>query len=260
MKKILGVIPARYGSTRFPGKPLAEIHGKSMIRRVWEQAKQAEQLHEVLIATDDDRIKTHAETFGANVIMTSPDHPSGTDRIIEVATRNPEFHGFVNIQGDEPFIPPAQINTVAEMLLTAEGIYLATLVRPIDDPQLIQNPNLAKVVLDQEGKALYFSRSPIPYLRDQDNKPEGTTWLKHIGIYGYTSEALTKIKTLPRGHLEQVESLEQLRWLEHGLPVHTRFTFEETLPVDTPEDLEKVRLRYQPSDLSHTDQGEQHQS
>lgn len=240
--KITGIIPARYASTRFPGKPLVEINGKTMIRRVYEQCKAAKSLHEVIIATDDDRIRQHAEEFGANVCMTDPQHPSGTDRCAEVMqllSDKPDV--IINIQGDEPFIQPEQIDLLCSSFDKKE-VEIATLIKKIERSDELFNHNTVKVVMDKSGRAIYFSRHPIPYNR---NFPENE-WLKHsdyykhIGIYGYRSAVLSQITKLKKTNLEIAESLEQLRWLENGFSIHTRITAMESVGIDTPEDLKKV--------------------
>lgn len=242
--KITGIIPARYASTRFPGKPLVEINGKTMIRRVYEQCKAAKSLHEVIIATDDDRIRQHAEEFGAKVCMTDPQHPSGTDRCAEVMqllSDKPDV--IINIQGDEPFIQPEQIDLLCSSFDKKE-VEIATLIKKIERSDELFNHNTVKVVMDKNGKAIYFSRHPIPYNR---NFPENE-WLKHsdyykhIGIYGYRSAVLSQITKLEKTNLEITESLEQLRWLENGFSIHARITAMESVGIDTPEDLKKVRI------------------
>jgi 3-deoxy-manno-octulosonate cytidylyltransferase (CMP-KDO synthetase) len=245
--KILGVIPARYASSRFPGKPLAEIHGKSMILRVYEQASAAAKLESVVVATDDQRIFDHVADFGGKVIMTSTQHPTGTDRILEVAASQRAFDAYINIQGDEPYIAPQQIDQVADLLKQGTGAFVATLAKRLEDLEELNNPNLIKVTFARNGKALYFSRSPIPFMRDarqleQFQRDHG--YFKHIGIYGYTAGALAQIKTMQRGHLEQAESLEQLRWMENGMPIVVGQTTFETQAVDTPEDLQRLLRLY----------------
>ncbi|MEM0998060.1 MAG: 3-deoxy-manno-octulosonate cytidylyltransferase [Bacteroidota bacterium] len=242
--KVLGVIPARYASTRFPGKPLADIHGKSMIERVYTQALAARRLDAVVVATDDPRIFAHVTAFGGAVQMTSPDHPTGTDRILEIAATEDTYAAYINIQGDEPYIAPEQIDQVAELLAEGPEAFVATLAKKLTDPSEIHDPNLIKVTFARDGRALYFSRSPIPYLRDAGQLEafqQRHGYYKHIGIYGYTARALREIEQMPRGALEQAESLEQLRWLESGLPIYVGRTEYETQAVDTPEDLEKLR-------------------
>jgi 3-deoxy-manno-octulosonate cytidylyltransferase (CMP-KDO synthetase) len=247
--KILGVIPARYASTRFPGKPLAMIHGKSMIQRVYEQATAAKKLASVLVATDDQRIFDHVRAFGGAVMMTSGAHPTGTDRILEVASQKHAFDAYINIQGDEPYISPRQIDAVATLLENGPEAFVATLVKKLDSTAELDNPNLIKVTFARDGRALYFSRSPIPYLRDPsdlDRFQEEYGFHKHIGIYGYTALALIAIREMPRGHLEQAESLEQLRWLENGLPIFVATTLIETQAVDTPDDLNRLLAMHPP--------------
>jgi 3-deoxy-manno-octulosonate cytidylyltransferase (CMP-KDO synthetase) len=236
---ILGIIPARYASTRFPGKPLVYIQGMSMIQRVYTQATQAALLDQVVVATDDDRIYDHVKSFGGEVWMTRADHPSGTDRCAEVATHFPAYTHVVNIQGDEPFILPQQIDLLAHTLLQSQQIPIATLAKKIENPEQIHNPNIVKVVFNTLGDAIYFSRHPIPYLRGKDQK----TWLehhnyyKHIGLYGFKREALLAIAQLSPTPLEIAESLEQLRWLENGYAIKVGITEWETRGIDVPEDL-----------------------
>lgn len=234
---ILGIIPARYASTRFPAKPLADIGGKSMIQWVYMQASKSSKISKVVIATDDQRIFDHARTFGANVCMTSADHVSGTDRCFEALTKQDEKYDYViNIQGDEPFISPNQIDLLATLL---DGkTQLATLAKKIENEEVLVNPNVVKVVKNLLGEALYFSRSAIPYLR---NANHGHTFFKHIGTYAYRADILEEITRLPMSDLEKAESLEQLRWLENGYRIKVAETDEETIGVDTPEDLEKAK-------------------
>jgi 3-deoxy-manno-octulosonate cytidylyltransferase (CMP-KDO synthetase) len=240
----LGIIPARFASTRFPGKPLTDIAGKSMIRRVYEQACQAKSLDKVVVATDDDRIFEHVESFGGAVMRTRADHPSGTDRCAEVARRFPGAQLILNIQGDEPFIQPEQIDLLTETLLRQSRFSIATLAKQIDDPALLQNPNLVKVVFSEKQGALYFSRHPIPFLRGTppEHWLEHHTYYKHIGLYGFRRQALLRVARLAPTALERAESLEQLRWLEHGIRIAVGITEWETVGIDTPADL--LRLRY----------------
>jgi len=239
---ILGIIPARYASTRFPGKPLVDIGGKSMIQRVYEQASQAA-LQKVIVATDDSRIMEHVQSFGGNVVMTAEAHESGTDRCFEAYQKNnEEFEYVINIQGDEPFIQPGQIDLLAS-LLQDNSTQLATLIKKITTDEELHNVNLPKVVIDARGQALLFSRQTIPFLR---NVPASDwllhhTFYKHIGIYGYRTDILEQITRLPAGTLERSESLEQLRWLENGFKIATAVTELENLGIDTPADLEKVK-------------------
>lgn len=241
-----GIIPARYASTRFPGKPLVEIQGMSMIERVYRQALQASSLDKVLVATDDTRIFEHVQSFG-NVVYTSPDHPSGTDRCFEAALLMQSQWGIaeddviVNIQGDEPFIHPAQIDMICKLFDNA-ATRIATLIKPITNPQDLWNENVVKVVRAANGNALYFSRSPIPFCRgtQKDNWLVHNTYFKHIGMYAYRMGVLKQITTLMPSQLEKTESLEQLRWLENGFAISTHVTELESLSVDTPEDLKKI--------------------
>ncbi|MCG8579385.1 MAG: 3-deoxy-manno-octulosonate cytidylyltransferase [Bacteroidales bacterium] len=243
-KKILGIIPARYASTRFPGKPLADIGGKIMVQRVYEQA--SKELDCVYVATDDERIERAVIDFGGKVVMTSVDHQSGTDRCAEALTKVKEieqtdFYAVINIQGDEPFISPKQIASVAGCF-NDENTELATLVKPVVSSEDLFNPNKPKVVLSNDKRALYFSRSPIPYLR---GKEEGQwadlhQYFNHVGLYGYRADVLFEITQLAVGQLEGAESLEQLRWLENGYSIRVEETTEESHGIDTPEDLENL--------------------
>lgn len=239
--KILGIIPARYASTRFPAKPLADIAGKSMIRRVYEQATQSRLLTAVVVATDDARIYDHVKQFGGAVVMTRENHPSGTDRCYEALQQQSNaFDYVVNIQGDEPFIQPEQIDLLAKHLDGQTEI--ATLVKAIGDVETLFNPNVVKAVIAATGEALYFSRSTIPHIR---NTPEAEwlskhTFYKHIGMYAYRTDILQKLTTLAVSSLEKAESLEQLRWLENGFRIMTAETFTETIGIDTPDDLVKA--------------------
>lgn len=238
---ILGVIPARYASTRFPAKPLADIGGKSMIRRVYEQVKKCKDLRDVVVATDNDAIFTHVKSFGGNVCMTSENHVSGTDRCYETLTLQSTTYDYVvNVQGDEPFIQPEQISLLCSLLDGKTEI--ATLVKSIDDAEALFNPNVVKAVISQQGEALYFSRSTIPHLRNVPTADwmSAHTFYKHIGMYAYRSDILAKITALPVGILEKAESLEQLRWRENGFSVKVGVTHAESLGIDTPEDLEKA--------------------
>lgn len=237
--KVVGIIPARYGSTRFPGKPLAMIGGKTMIQRTCEQALKSS-LDAVVVATDDSRIYDEVQRFGGRAVMTRADHRSGTDRCREALELTGEaYDAVVNIQGDEPFIDPRQIDSVAD-LIRQPDVMLATLARPLTDPDRLMNPNTVKVVLDHEGYALYFSRHPIPFMRGVEPLQwlQKTTYYQHIGIYAYRSETLRRITALDPGMLEQAESLEQLRWLENGYRIRVALTdLNPTYAIDTPEDL-----------------------
>ncbi|MCK9399553.1 MAG: 3-deoxy-manno-octulosonate cytidylyltransferase [Bacteroidales bacterium] len=243
---ILGIIPARFASTRFPGKPLVDINGRSMILRVYDQALLSEVFQDVLVATDDERIFNHVGSAGYHVVMTSAAHHSGTDRCLEAMEiwerqQGKSYAHIINIQGDEPFIHPEQIRKVASIISTGDAP-LATLAKLITRREEIYNPNVVKVVFNKNMDALYFSRSPIPYLT-QVNEIQWTkkrAHYKHIGIYGYRSETLKLICDLPEGMLEKHESLEQLRWLEHGLRIKIEVTRFESVSIDTPDDLLKI--------------------
>jgi 3-deoxy-manno-octulosonate cytidylyltransferase (CMP-KDO synthetase) len=239
--KILGIIPARYASTRFPGKPLIDINGTSMIQRVYEQAKKCTLLSEVVVATDDDRIFSHVQSFGGVAVMTSPDHQSGTDRCAEVARQHLEYDVVINIQGDEPYIDPEQIGKVAACF-NSPKIELATLIKKINNLGELNNPNSPKVIINKLSEAIYFSRTPIPYLREfpQHEWLGRFDYFKHIGIYGYRADILQKLTQLPVSSLEKAEKLEQLRWLENGYRITVAETDLETHAVDVPEDLEKL--------------------
>ncbi|MBR4619646.1 MAG: 3-deoxy-manno-octulosonate cytidylyltransferase [Salinivirgaceae bacterium] len=241
---ILGIIPARYASTRFPGKPLADIAGKPMVQRVFEQASKA--LEHVVVATDDQRIYDAVQAFGGKVVMTSDRHPSGTDRCAEAVIKfEQDYHQTVdvviNIQGDEPFIAEKQINLLAN-LFNDSNVQIATLVKPVDDEQTLFNPNKPKVVVDKNGRALLFSRQTIPHIRGSEPQEwlHKHPFLQHIGMYGYRKDILLEITRLAKSSLESAESLEQLRWLENGYQIQTAVTTDEGLSVDTPEDLEQI--------------------
>lgn len=246
--KVLGVIPARYSSTRFPGKPLVVIEGKSMIRRVYEQAMSCSELTEVIVATDDHRIEKHVSSFGGKAMMTSGHHKSGTERCSEVCGKfhrnNQDFDVIVNIQGDEPYIHPGQVKQVISCFDKKETT-IASLMKKISSSGELNNPNVVKVITDIRGRALYFSRAAIPYVRDK----ETGTWLehfsffKHIGIYGYRPDILMKIVKLPPSGLETAESLEQLRWLDNGYEIFLKETTYENLAIDAPDDLLELTNR-----------------
>lgn len=239
--KILGVIPARYASTRFPGKPLVRIHGKSMIQRVYEQAIKSKSLSEVIVATDDERIAAEVSDFGGRYVMTGDNHLSGTDRCAEVVSGKPGFDAVINIQGDEPYIDPSQIDLLASCF-DDDDVQIATLIKEIHTNAELFNTNIPKVVINHREQAIYFSRQTIPYLRnhDQEQWVSAHLFYKHIGIYGYTCPALLKITKLPPSTLELSESLEQLRWVEHGYNIQTKVTDIETIAIDTPEDLQRI--------------------
>lgn len=241
--KFLGIIPARYASTRFPGKPLALLGGKTMIRRVYEQVSDV--LDHVVVATDDERIEEEVLSFGGKVVMTSPDHKSGTDRCYEAFTKvDGHFDVVVNIQGDEPFIQKQQLEAIRSCFEDSTT-QIATLVKPFtsaDSFAALENVNSPKVVVNRNFNALYFSRSIIPYQRNQDQKVwlANHTYYKHIGLYAYRSNVLREITNLPQSALELAESLEQLRWLENGYTIKVGLSDVETIGIDTPEDLKQA--------------------
>jgi 3-deoxy-manno-octulosonate cytidylyltransferase (CMP-KDO synthetase) len=243
--KILGIIPARYASTRFPGKPLVEIAGTSMIQRVYNRVQKSQSLSHIIIATDDQRIFDHAKSFGANVVLTSNQHTSGTDRCNEVLNTIEEEYDFViNIQGDEPFIHPEQIDQLSSLL--SKNVELATLAKKISDPKRLLDSNSVKVIFDKNQYAIYFSRHPIPFNRDQSNPEkwlEYHTYYKHIGMYAYRSDVLNKIAQLEPSSLEKSESLEQLRWMENSLKIKVGITDLESPNIDSPEDIENLNLK-----------------
>ena len=242
--KFLGIIPARYASTRFPAKPLAMLGGKTVIERVYRQVEG--EMDDVVVATDDERIEQAVKSFGGKVVMTSDKHRSGTDRCYEALTKTPgEFDVVVNIQGDEPFIQHQQLQAIKECFVD-ETVDIATLVRPFtveDGFDALENANSPKVVMNNRMEALYFSRSIIPYFRGKD---KGETWLKghtyykHIGLYAYRTNVLKEITRLPQSSLELAESLEQLRWLENGYKIKVGISDIETIGIDTPEDLARA--------------------
>ena len=239
--KILGIIPARYASTRFPGKPLVMIAGKSMIQRVYEQALKADSLEKVIVATDDARILKHVIGFGGEAVMTADTHQSGTDRCGEAFLKaGSKFDYIINIQGDEPFIKPEVIDNLAHLL--DFKVEIATAVKKITNNEELFNPNVVKAVVTMRKQCLYFSRQTVPYLRGYE--PE--TWLehsdfyKHIGIYAYRSDVLEQISHLPPSPLENAEKLEQLRWLGYGYKIYATVTDCESIGIDTPENLAYV--------------------
>jgi 3-deoxy-manno-octulosonate cytidylyltransferase (CMP-KDO synthetase) len=241
--KILGVIPARYASTRFPGKPLADLLGRSMVERVFRQCSKSAYLSDVVVATDHREIYDHVIGFGGKASLTSPDHPSGTDRCYEaLAQQNSAYDFVVNVQGDEPFIDPGQIDLLCASL--DKNTELATLIQKITTLEQLLAPTEAKVVLNRQGEAMYFSRSPVPYVQKvpQEEWLKHTTFYRHMGLYAYRSDVLKAITQLPVSPLERAESLEQLRWIENGYRIKTVETdAEDGMCVDTPEDLEKAR-------------------
>jgi len=241
----IGIIPSRYQSTRFPGKPLADICGKTMIQRVYEQAQKA--LEEVWVATDDERIVEAVKGFGGNVVMTSPDHRSGTDRCGEAALKITELTGksydvVVNIQGDEPFMQPREIGLIRECFTSSLNTEIATLIQPILKNEDIFKPVMVKVVLDKDSNAIFFSRAPIPHIFGVDESKwlESYPFYGHVGLYAYRFSVLQELSKLSEVLVEKVESLEQLRWLENGYKIKTNITDSDNFGIDTPEDLAKV--------------------
>ncbi len=240
----IAIIPARYASTRFPGKPLALIQGKSMIQRVVEQAQKS--LAHVYVATDDERIAKEVNGFGGQVVLTSASHKSGTDRLAEAIQKieqqeNKHYTIVVNVQGDEPFIQPEQIEQLLHNF-TQPDCEISTLIKKIETNEQIWNPNLPKVTYSLSGRALYFSRSPIPYIRNHPKEvwEKHHTFFRHIGMYGYKKEVLLALSKLPASHLEKAESLEQNRWLENGYQIFVKETFTDSIGIDTPEDLARA--------------------
>lgn len=236
--KIVGILPARWGSTRFPGKPLHPLLGKPLIQRTWERCRDCQALDDLLIATDDDRIRETAESFGARVVMTSPEHPTGTDRIAEAIAADPAVTLVINIQGDEPLIDPALIDSLAGELVADPSLDMVTAANPLDpdDPGL-GDPNVVKVITTLDRRALYFSRSPIPYFR---NPVPGLPVLRHKGIYGYRREFLERFVGWPPSPLERAESLEQLRALENGASIRVVLTDDTSIGLDAPDQLPAI--------------------
>jgi 3-deoxy-manno-octulosonate cytidylyltransferase (CMP-KDO synthetase) len=241
--RILGVIPARFASTRFPGKPLALIQGIPMIVRVLQQANQCQQLTEVMVATDDERILSTVKDAGGKAILTRADHPSGTDRVIEVMEQFPDYDLYINIQGDEPFLNPEDIDKLIAPFILDNLFDIGTLVCRIYSAEKLTSPSVVKVVKNNENAALYFSRHPIPYLRSENDPNKWLThfnYLQHIGVYLFKKQVLQKIKSIPVSALEKAESLEQLRWLEAGFKILTVEVEKVGLAIDTEEDWRKA--------------------
>lgn len=238
---VIGVIPARYESSRFPGKPLVDIDGKSMIQRVYEQCLKSTSLSKLIVATDDQRIADHVKLFGGNVTLTSNKHQSGTDRCAEVADKYPEFDILINIQGDEPMINPNQIDLLCKCFENPQAS-IATLVKKISSNEELFNENTPKVILNKNNEAILFSRTAIPFLRGKarENWIDHYTFYKHIGIYGFKTQTLKNLSDLPLSALESAEALEQLRWIENGYRIQAAITDDESQAIDTPEDLEKL--------------------
>lgn len=238
-RKIVAIIPARYASSRFPGKPLALIQGKTMIERVYTQVKKTPSIEEVIVATDDERIKDEVTRFGGRYEMTATHHPSGTDRLAEIAARHPEFEIIVNVQGDEPLIDPESVERAIEPFLKDETVEMSTLAWRIKEESEAHSPQVVKVVVDVDGNALYFSRESIPHYRD--GRAFGDrNYLGHVGLYVYTRQCLLKIAELPPSPLEQAEALEQLRALENRVKIRVSLIESRSLAVDVPEDVTKV--------------------
>jgi 3-deoxy-manno-octulosonate cytidylyltransferase (CMP-KDO synthetase) len=236
--QVVVVIPSRYAATRLPGKPLVNLAGKPMVQRVYEQAKLAQTVHRVLVATDDQRIVDAVRAFGGEARMTRSDHRSGTERIAEVAAHEPG-DVFVNVQVDEPLINPLAIDTAVAALLEDPPAPIATVATPIRHVPDIMDPNVVKTVLDFDSNALYFSRAPIPWVRDTQQKVHVKYW-KHLGLYVFQRDALLEYPTLPRGELEKIEQLEQLRWLENGWRIRVAEVEHDAVSVDVPEDVTRV--------------------
>lgn len=240
--RVIGVIPARYASQRLPAKPLLDLLGKTMVQRVYEQTKKAKLLHQVIVATDDERIAGVVRNFGGEVVITPPEIKSGSDRVAVVAARN-SGDVFLNIQGDEPLIAPEMIDQAAQILLDDSQALVGTLARRIDSPTELLNPSIVKVVVDKNSYALYFSRSIIPFVRDTTEPSQWLskrTFYKHIGLYVFRKDFLLGFAKMPESGLEQSEKLEQLRILENGFKIKIGFTERDSIPIDTHADAERV--------------------
>ncbi|MGB2901586.1 MAG: 3-deoxy-manno-octulosonate cytidylyltransferase [Candidatus Acidiferrum sp.] len=236
--RVVVVIPARYGSTRLPGKPLVLLAGKPMIQRVFERAKLSKRVHHVIVATDDERIVKAVQEFGGEAKMTRQDHRTGSERVAEVAAHVPG-DVFVNVQGDEPLLDPEAVDAAVDSLLEEPQASISTVATPIKTPADIMDPNVVKTVLDFESNALYFSRAPIPWVRDTASKIH-VQHLKHLGLYVFQRDALLEYPTLPQGELEKIEQLEQLRWLENGWKIRVAEVAHDAVSVDVPEDVARV--------------------
>ena len=236
--KVIVVIPARYGSTRLAGKPLISLAGKSMIERVYERAKLAARVNRVIVATDDERIVSAVEAFGGEARMTRSEHRTGTERVAEVAARE-QGDVFVNVQGDEPLLDPNAIDAAVNSLLEEPQASISTVATPIKTPGDIMDPNVVKAVLDFDGNAIYFSRAPIPWVRDTAST-RVVRHLKHLGLYAFQREALLEYPTLPQGELERIEQLEQLRWMENGWKIRVAEVEHDAVSVDVPDDVARV--------------------
>jgi 3-deoxy-manno-octulosonate cytidylyltransferase (CMP-KDO synthetase) len=239
---VLAVIPARHGSTRFPGKPLAPIAGKPMIQHVVERVRRARRISRVVVATDESAIVDAVRGFGGEAILTRKDHPTGTDRVAEVAVHLPAAI-YVNVQGDEPLIDPGTVDAVVSAVTEDDSVRAATPCTPITHAGDIMDPNVVKVVRDFDGNALYFSRAPVPWVRDRAQSVAARHW-KHLGLYAFRREALLEFPTLPPGELEQLEQLEQLRWLENGFSIRVVETDYDAVSVDVPADIERVETLF----------------
>ncbi len=240
--KTIVIIPARYASTRFPGKPLAMIHDKPMIQWVYENSLKAASVSKVYVATDDDRIAKVVQSIGGEVLMTSSDHPSGTDRIYEAYTQlSDEYDVIINVQGDEPYVEPEHIDLLAQCFMDSK-VNIATLIKEYQDGEDIFDENKIRVVINKLGKAMYFSRSAIPFVKNTDKAKwqSKVPIYQHIGMYAYRPSILKKLTSLEPSPLELAERLEQLRWLENGYDIHTALTQSEAFSIDTPEDLERL--------------------
>ena len=237
-RKVVVVIPARYGSTRLPGKPLVSLNGQPMVQRVYARAKLARRVDRVIVATDDDRILQAVVSFGGEARMTRPDHRTGTERVAEVAA-HVEGEIFVNVQGDEPLLDPAAVDTAVTALLEEPEAAVATVATAIKVPGDIMDPNVVKVVLDFDDNALYFSRAPVPWVRDTGGTIQ-VRHLKHLGLYVFQREALLEYPTLPQGELERIEQLEQLRWVENGTKIRVAEVAHDAVSVDVPADIARV--------------------
>jgi 3-deoxy-manno-octulosonate cytidylyltransferase (CMP-KDO synthetase) len=236
--KVIIVIPARYGSTRLPGKPLVALGGKPMIQHVYERARSAERADEVIVATDDERIMKAVAAFGGTARMTRTDHRTGTERVAEVAA-HVQGDVFVNVQGDEPLLDPVAVDTAVDALLQEPAASIATVATAIKAPADIMDPNVVKTVLDFEENGIYFSRAPIPWVRDTSTKIQ-VRHLKHLGLYVFQRDALLEYPTLPQGELERIEQLEQLRWLENGWKIRVAEVEHDAVSVDIPADVDRV--------------------
>ena len=246
----IAIIPARYAAKRLPGKPLVTLAGKSMIERVWARVSRARKISRVIVATDDERILQAVAAFGGEAVMTRAEHRSGTERVAEVAAT--AIRGgddiFVNVQGDEPLIDPEAIDAAVEAVESDEQVLIATLAIPITRPADIMDPNIVKVVLDFDDNALYFSRAPIPWVRDRE-APVHARHLKHLGLYSFRRAALLDFPTLPLGDLERVEQLEQLRWMENGYKIRVAETSHDSISVDVAEDVARVEELLRESEI-----------